>query len=339
MNEIQELINGHMQKNKYISCLEDLYVLFEKNSISYSERCIILKEIYKYNKKVHASEERRAQKLEKMENQKIVVAQSKPEKISRSIEKSNKNVEALQCDVSLYMDKIKNFSDVGELEIILPSREDEHFDNIIDMILTKLYQEKVEIINLIHEQQENEPSISQFFDEELEDIDYRMETLLDYKNDFFEEDEISTEKTNNKIVFLKNSFGEPMIISSLKGYEEYYESFLELINSIIDGTFKNKRTFLNNNKIVDLMEVKGFKTRILFSRLKNDIYVVMPAFVKKCDTDLRHRIIIQNISQMYQLQKDELMNALDNEDFMKQEQYYLDELIKTLDEKKKVYAK
>lgn len=253
--------------------------------------------------------------------------------------KTKKKVEPLQCDITSFMDEIKNFNDMSDLERILPSRDSEQFDNVIDMICVALYREKVEILNLIHEHQEKDPSIHQYFDNELEDIDCRIEMLLDYKNAVIEEEENTNKKTTNKIVFLKNSLGEPMIISSLKGYEEYYDSFLELINSIIDGTFKNKRTFLNNNKIVDMMEVKGFKTRILFSRLRDNIFVVMPAFVKKCDTDLRHRNLIQKVSQMHQMQKDTLMCLVDDEEFMLQEKHYLEELIKMLEEKKKVILK
>lgn len=339
MNEIEKLINEYIKENKYISCLEDLYILFEKNNISFKERISVLTRVFKYNNKIYAIEKRKSQKLDKMESHEIVVKEVEQSSVKTNI-KPTKKVEPLQCDVDSYMEKIKNFNDINELETILPSRDNEQFQNIVNMIIIKLlYREKVEKINFIHEYQEEEPSISDFFDVELEDIDCKIETLLDYENTSVDEEKNFDGKTDNKVVFLKNSFGEPMILSSLKGYDEYYDSFLELINSIIDGTFKNKRTFLNNNKIVDLMEVKGFKTRILFSRLKNNIFVIMPAFVKKCDTDLRHRNLIQNISQMYQSQKDELLNLVDSEEFMQQEEQYLDELLKTLEEKKKVNVK
>lgn len=338
MNEIKQLINRYIEQNKYISCLEELYVLFEKNNVSFQERTTIMKEIYKYNKKIYAIEQKKSQKLDNMEKDTKRVKSSEEPPVPMHT-KTKKKVEPLQCDITSFMDEIKNFNDMSDLERILPSRDSEQFDNVIDMICVALYREKVEILNLIHEHQEKDPSIHQYFDNELEDIDCRIEMLLDYKNAVIEEEENTNKKTTNKIVFLKNSLGEPMIISSLKGYEEYYDSFLELINSIIDGTFKNKRTFLNNNKIVDMMEVKGFKTRILFSRLRDNIFVVMPAFVKKCDTDLRHRNLIQKVSQMHQMQKDTLMCLVDDEEFMLQEKHYLEELIKMLEEKKKVILK
>lgn len=334
MNEIYQLINEHMEKNKYISCLEELYVLFEENNISFEERTSIMKEVYRYNKKIYTVEQSKSKKLDNIEN----YQKQEPIKEVHALPtvKPKKKVEPLHCDISIYMNAIKKFKDINDLKHILPSRDDEQFDNIVDMLLVALYQEKVEMINLIHEQQEKEPLIYQFFDDELEDLDFRIETLLDYKNEIEEIENSTVEKTANRIVFLKNSIGEPMIMSGIKDYEEYYDSFLELINSIIDGTFKNKRIFLNNNKVVDMMEVKGFKTRILFSHLKNNIFVVMPAFVKKCDTDLRHRNLIQRVSQIHQLQKEKLMYLADDEEFMKQEEKYLEELLEMLQEKKKV---
>lgn len=67
MNEIKQLINRYIEQNKYISCLEELYVLFEKNNVSFQERTTIMKEIYKYNKKIYAIEQKKSQKLDNME--------------------------------------------------------------------------------------------------------------------------------------------------------------------------------------------------------------------------------------------------------------------------------
>lgn len=338
MDEIQQLLVEYMSENRYISCLEELYVLFEKNNISSTERITIMKEIYMYNKKIYALEERKSQELDNIKNyDKASVMTEKSSILTTS--KSKKIVEALQFDISKYMEKIKNVNDISDLEKILPSRDNEQFDNIVDMIAVGLYKEKVEIINLIHEQQEKEPFIHEFFDSELEDIDFKIEILLDYKNMLMESKENCTQNVSNRVVFLKNTFGEPMIVSSLKGYEEYYESFLELINSIVDGSFKNKRSFSNNSKVIDMMEVKGFKTRVLFSHLKDNIYVIMPAFVKKCDTDLRHRNILENVSQIYQIQKEELLYLINNEEYMIKEEGYLGELLDILKEKKKVNIK
>lgn len=334
MDEIHKLMDYYIKNNKYISCLEELYVLFEKNNISCSEQKTIMTEIYRYNEQIHGLEERRSYELDKIKNHKSMVIKPIEEMIVEA-PKTKKNIESLQCDVTPYMEKIKNFSSIGELENILPNRDSEQFDNVIDMIVVKLYHEKVELINFIHEQQQVEKNIYQFFDDELEDLDFRIDTLLDYKNNMNLLEGPVLESSTNKIIFLKNSFGEPIIFSDIKGYDEYYDSFLELINLISIGDFRRSRVFTNNGKIVDMMEVKGFKTRILLSRLKDNIFVVLSAFVKKCDTDLRHRNLLQNVSYMYQNQKETLINLVDNEQFLEQEKMYLDELVEKFKEKRK----
>ena len=340
MEEIKQLIGKYIQNNKYITCLEEVYLLFEKNKVTFEERNIIMQEIYKYNSKIHSLEQRKSGELKKIVvSEKINVETNNVSMIRNDLEVvENSKIESLDCNVDSYFSEVKKINSIEDLEILLPSRENEHFENIINMLLIKLYQEKVEIVNLIHEQQTNEPNVQYYFEEDLDQIEFIMDLLSEYKN-YTEEDIIEEESKNNRIVFLKNSSNEPMIISSLKGYEEYYESFLELLNNILEGNFKRSRNFSNNNKIVDLLEVKSFKTRIIFSGLKDNIIVVMPAFVKKCDTDLRHRHLIENISRVYQQQKEELLKLTENEEFMEQEEKYLKDIIEMLKEKKKVNVK
>ena len=163
MNEIQQLINSYIEQNKYISCLEELYILFEKNNISSEDRTSYMKEIYKYNKKIYAIEQKKSQKLDNMEKNKIVTTTAKEISIPVSIN-TNKKIEPLQCDITPFIEEIKKFNDISDLDYILPDRNSEQFDNVIDMILVELYREKVEILNLICEHQEREPMIYQFFE-------------------------------------------------------------------------------------------------------------------------------------------------------------------------------
>lgn len=340
MEEITMLIQSCIENKKYISCLEDIYVLFEKYNLPFSERNTIMKSIYDYNQKLHKVEQEKNSKLEKIKKKKTT-----HEKISDTVviiptKKETKKNEPLQLDISYYIEKIEKMTEYGELEKILPVRDDEQFNNIIDMLVVNLYGKKVELINFIHEQQLREKGIYEMFDDDLEILDSKIEMLLDYKIDNGEIQDVKTKgERHNKIVFLKNSNNLPLIMSYIKDNEENYKKFLELINSIIDGTFKNFRVFVNSEKIINMMEVRFLNSRILFSRLNSNTYVVMAAFVKKCDTDLRHRNLVENISSIYQSQKETLLTMINNEEFMKQEEFYLEELIKELKGKEKVNLK
>lgn len=322
MENVKKFLESYYSDNKYIFNLEDLYILLEK--LTLKERKEFLIQVYQYNKKL----QNQAVKVVKQSSN-IPIIQEDEAKIEFSKPKQNKKVEALNLDVSNYLNKLKSVTNEEEILNILPKRDESQFENILDKIIIELYKEKVEILNFIHFQKED---IINFFQEELDEIEFKIEYILDYKD--YEEENYKSE--NNKIIFLKNNFNEPIIFNDLNGCEEYYDSFLKLIKRIQTGNFKKMRNFTNNNKIVDIMEVKGFKTRILYSRIAEDTYVVLSAFVKKCNTDLKHRNILQNVSLKYQLQKDTLLNNVKNSSFMANEKLYYDELIEMLSEKKKV---
>lgn len=331
MKNIEKKIDECIKNEEYFLRFEELYVYFDENNISYNDRKEILEKINEHNKKMYSKEKDISREIKNINNQKQDVKKSS---ISRVIEiepKSETKVEPLQCDVSEYFDKINDSKNIDEIISLLPDREDSEFDNILSVILVKLYSQKVEVLNFMKEYKED---VRELFEEELSLIDEKIETILDYKNQK-EVEEIKTCK-ENKVVFLKNSFGEPVIFQHLKGCEEYYDSFLELFNSIIDGSFKNLGTYTNNQKVSGLYKVKLFKTRILFSRIGEDVFVVLAAFTKKCDTNLRHQNLLENISSAYQIQKETLSELIKDEKALSKEEEYKDNLIYMLKNKKKV---
>ena len=328
MNEIENLLSKYFNDNKYFSALEELYILFEENSISIKDRKDILKQVYQYNKKIYIKEQN---KITTLSNIKI-----KEEDIEMPIINGineDRKTDSLNIDVSKYMADIRKCTSEEDLCYILPERDDPQFENIINTIIINLYKEKVQLINVIRLQSEDDADIQQLFEDELDNIDCIIELLLDYKN--YIEEEIIEE--NNKLIFLKNSSYEPFIFQNLKGYEEYYDSFKELINRVKTGNFKHMRNFTStNSKIVNVIEVKAFKTRVLFTRIKDNTYVILAAFVKKCNSDLRHRHFVEHVSDKFQIQKNELLRNLEKEEFLIGEDNWLEELNMMLTDKKKV---
>ena len=330
MEKINEFLEKHYKEEKYIVSLEELYLLFEQESISIKDRKDILKKVYEYNKLLQKKEQNKKTTLSK-----IKIKEEEDEKVLDVPKIENKRIEPLSLDVSNYVAEIRKCYTYEELKnVVLPNRDDPQFENILSKIIINLYKEKVEIINAMRFQEESEEEIIELFEEELDNIDSRIEYLLDYKN--YEDDEATVEE-DNQIIFLKNSSLEPFIFQNLKGHEEYYDSFLELISRIKKGNFKHMRNFTNtNNKIVNVIEVKAFKTRVLFTRIKDNTYVVLAAFIKKCDTDLRHRHFVEHVSKKYQVQKNQLLSNLENPKFIVEEENWLQSLNDMLSEKKKV---
>ena len=328
MEEVLKILEEYKNSNRYISCLEDIYVLFEKHSISFKDRISVLQKIDVHNQKIYEIEGEKTQTVLPIPNKTIMDNEKEEDIIEEKVLKVNS---PLIVDIKSYLLNISKARTYDEIVSCLPKKDDVNYGNIVNSILIRLYKDKVEIINFLN--QENNKEITEAFDVELTMLDFKIETILDYINEVIEEE---VYEPGNRIVFLKNSSQEPYIFQTLKGYEEYYESFLELLNSIINGRFKRRRYFSNNEKIINIYEVKNFKTRILFTRIKDDAYIVLSAFVKKCDSDLRINNFVKNSSDKLQWQKDFLTSMLNNEEYMRQEQLYLEQLIDMLKRKEKV---
>jgi len=327
MEEILAIIEAHIKTDRYISCLENILVLFEKHNISISDKKQILKSIDEHNQKLYNIEKSKENEIENIEK---MSCESRKEKETIKKEPTKKVHEPLHCDVTGYMEKLRKVTSEEKIIEILPERENPEFENIVGTILVNLYKEKVEIINFIEQQGEIE--VEEMFSADLEEIDSKIEIILDY---IYNVVEVELPKTNNnKIVFAKNSSNEPLIFQDLKGHEDEYNLFLDLINSIEDGTFKRVRSFADK-RLDYLLEVRKGRARIFFSRIEN-VYVVISAFVKKCSTDLRHANFMVNSSKTYQLQKEQLTQYIKNAEYMEFESKYLKDLKEMLSEKARV---
>lgn len=337
MEKIDIIIDNHIKNNEYILEIEYISTVLEEENIPYGDRKKLFNKIYEHNKKVYKLEKSKANQLQKMElsNQTPMVIYSND--LSDEIQISKKQVETIKTDVNSYLNKVLKTDNLDEIISFLPQRDNPNFDNILSVLLIRLYKAYVETLNFINSQKDRQ-SFAEAFSSDLDMISSKMEIILEYKENVVECD-ILNSGNNNRIMFLKNSSGMPVIFQNLKGYEEYYDIFLDLLNSIVDGTFKNLRMFFKYGKLVNMYEVKYYEARILFARLKDNTYVILSGFMKKCVTDLRHRNLIENTSQTYQNQKDNLLNYLNDDEYMQKEQMYLEQLNNMLVEKAKVKKK
>ncbi len=122
-----------------------------------------------------------------------------------------------------------------------------------------------------------------------DEIKYILTQMNLYLHEEKEEEylEIEEPQTNevveNKLVYLKSDLGN---VYALKDIEEipiaYYETILELLESIQNNSFKNVSKFTRNNFWVGgMLEVKGFKIRVIFQKLAEDKYAILGIFMKK----------------------------------------------------------
>ena len=97
--------------------------------------------------------------------------------------------------------------------------------------------------------------------------------------------------------------------------KETLKTFKELLESIINGTFKGIKRFTNNQKLNGLAEVKQDNARIVFKHLENNIYIIIYMFIKDCRKDKLYQETLQKRAELFSIQKEELKNLREDESY------------------------
>lgn len=234
-------------------------------------------------------------------------------------------------EVEYYNSQLKelNLSNIeDEIQSVLPSRKHYQYERI----LMRLKLESIRVIKEIKELLIEEgltPSDVESFKEEI-DLEFKKIELIDKYLKPIKEEVVEETKENN-LIFVPTPGGNIRVLDEIESIpQDYYEKFNGLFRSIKDGTFKNVRQFDNNSDLAGLCEVKDFKVRVVFVRLDKDSYAVISAFTKKTDNDRAYRGALIKKYTDYQMIEDRLKASLQNEEFMKEQQKYEDELFRIM---------
>ena len=94
--------------------------------------------------------------------------------------------------------------------------------------------------------------------------------------------------------------------------EESYESIKELMESLKNRTFKNLKSFTDNEKIKGLFEVRSLNSncnnRVLFTFLGNHKICVIGAIINKKETNKIYRSRLQKRYQNYKNNIDKIIS-------------------------------
>lgn len=330
MENIERYLKQYI--GKYIDTLDDIYTLFDSEGISIEQQKQILKQINDHNETIYKGEKEKVQRrsVEEPINSKTIV-QAETENINVSSPKE-KNI--IEIDISEYIMKLKKCRTLEEIIAILPSSDVPNYQHIINKILLYYYQLKVEIINFLNEEKVTEEEKIEF-EKDVNDLTTTINSIVGYTLQASFSMTEDRKEDKNQLIFLQSE-GTPRIFQSMKSIDnEYYEAFSELLNSIIDGTFKGFKAFTNNENITGVYEVRGFKTRIIFDRIDNDKFIILDAFIKKCDKDLRYRNNLTNIVSIYRREKESLQRLVKDASFIEQQQTFQKNLFEMLENPKK----
>lgn len=230
--------------------------------------------------------------------------------------------------ISLYNSLDTSFTK-EELLAVLPDLSNKRYFDIILRL-------KAESLREIHELYLLGASLDNNDTEEKEEVLSAIEfhekkmTLLDEINTF--EEMVPGEEHKNKLILTPTTGGNIRLIEEMNHIPfEFYPRFIELLDSIVDGTFKNYKRLTSNTEIIrGLAEVKGFQVRVVFARVGVDSYALITAFTKKSDSDNGYISTLKKKVADYKSMKDVLIKNLSNQDFIEENDKNVEELYNIL---------
>lgn len=246
------------------------------------------------------------------------------------VEEKESTNDEFEDEIDFYLNDYLYISDnftVDELINILPNKNNYRFNDII----MRLYAESLKAMNeyrMFAKDEDNSKEDLAEISKALVAEKRKMSCLLEIIN---HKDDIKEKDNKNKLFLIPNSTGSVKILDDLRSEDaSFYPSFLELINSIEDGTFKNVKRFKNNNDLVGVCEVKGYQVRVVFARIDKDTYGLITALVKKQDNDSNYRNFLKKRISEYRKVCPSLKKYISDEKIMAENSDNLVELYNIL---------
>ncbi len=218
-----------------------------------------------------------------------------------------------------------------EIAWALPSRNNPNFQNILMRICAEYLKDIKEVEEFIdNTKKEFSAEGLEEFKSIIEGVSNRISVI----QNFAKEEENQEIRTKNNLIFVPvpTQPDKIRVLEDLKGIDnEYYDSFIGLFDSIVDGSFKNAKMFRGGDTIRrGMCEVKDFKIRVVFNRIGKNDYALITAFVKKTDVDISYSKQLELRIKNYLDQKSEIKEKLQDQDFLNQNEVYKDELYSLL---------
>lgn len=242
--------------------------------------------------------------------------------------------DSFEDEVSFYLGNYRQLRDdftEEEIKHILPKKKNPRFKDILLRLSSESIKEIKEVKEVLRTEELSSDEIdlcNRIIEKEKRKIEYIKSRLL------VSEEVVEEQEEKNNIVLVPTLSGNIRIIDELEHIpNDYYEGFKELINSIIDGTFKNVKQLASNSNLAGITEVKGFKVRVVFTRLNYNTYALVTAFVKKTDTDKLYQESLEGKIRDYHLLESKLKENLNNPEFLEENEKNVQQLWNVLSPK------
>lgn len=271
----------------------------------------------------------------------VVNKETVKENINEVILEEKKEDDSFKDEMNFYLLSYRQLSEdftKEEINEILPKKKNPKFKDILLRLSLESVKEIKEVKELLREEEislEEKELCNKIIESENKKIDYIKSKLI-----VSDKEEIEEQEEKNNIVLVPMLSGNIRIIDDLEHIpNDYYEGFKDLINSIIDGTFKNVKTFSNNEGLIGISEVKSFKIRVVFKRLNDNTYALITAFMKKWDNDkLYQESLISKVKEYYLIESD-LKKLINDHEFMEENEKNVQQLWNVLSPKEEINRK
>lgn len=256
-------------------------------------------------------------------------------KISEDIQIDEKKQETendFEKEFEYYFSEFKKLKEytIESIIGILPSPNSYNYEKIIMRIIAEISRDIKGYREILMKYGSNMDK------DELEE--YRNEIVFNnairlvLKDILFTEEKQEVVENKNKLIFvpIKNT-GKIRVFDELKDIpSEEYEGFIELFESIKDGSFKNVRRFTNNDNLSGALEVKGHQIRVVYHRLSKDCYAIISIFMKKTQNNDSYRKAVEAKFMEYKTIEKELKESIKDSKFLEKHQKYEEELFEIL---------
>lgn len=330
--EILDIINKFKNEFGFVENIDALVEYLKIESFNIEQINEILQQVQKYNQDVNKRLEKENIEFDKALKSRRTLDTTEiyePATIDYEPVKINFS-HTHEVDISYYKIQVDNCEDISKLEDALPKRASENFEQIINYLLISLLQEEISFRQLLYNEGKRLESDAELYSY-VKLLCQKFEFIKSYRGQKAEQVIESHNEASNKLVFLTTNYGNVCALSDVKDIDsEYYETFLKLLESIIDGTFKNVKTFVIPGSGTLVSEVKDFKTRVIFIKLEPNVYIVNSIFVKKTDIDQYYRNSLNNRDSLYRGQIGNILKQLagpNRQQYLEEQSLITEELI------------
>lgn len=309
----QEIIDKFKNKYGYVTEIKGVISYLKENGITREQTNKIMFEILKWNLSIDTKNKKTFEETKKH-----------PTSVKEEVKKveTKEEIKSELFDVLSYINSLKECDDDDFLTELLPSIYDSNYDTIISSILLYLLRE----IQLAHEMMSDDDN--DYLTELISKNRNIIKIIEQYNNEEEQTDTVFDER-KNKLVFLQKQNGSLFIDDDISDIPDE-EDMLPIIKDIENNRITREKRFYNCNPLKGISAIRRRNSRIIFTRLDNDVIVILGILVKRFQNTLPYREMLETRAKIYKLQRDELKDKIHDNSFIEENKEILERIKESL---------